>query len=199
MSNNLSNNNNGISPRILIIVIIVLVAFAGVYFMSTNSPKTPPTSTLPTGTSNPPPSGTSITTAKTLQFSVELTKSEVKNGTYTYYAKNVDEISNSYKWGRVAAFMMRIEYVSTDNVKTMTVFDASQQKAWEYHNGQWRDISSGFAVPFSVLNTQWLGYWNNLKGWSGAGDLTYVVNGVTVRVYDIKVNPLLSGSMFGPN
>ncbi|MCX6641917.1 MAG: hypothetical protein NTV15_00820 [Candidatus Bathyarchaeota archaeon] len=33
----------------------------------------------------------------------------------------------------------------------------------------------------------------------GTGDWTYNVNEVAVRIYDIKVNPLLSGSLFGPN
>jgi hypothetical protein len=201
MSRNIQNNKTGISPTMYTIMIIAVVAIVGFYFMSNASPsKTPTPSPSPTGTSSPSPSGSAtIAGAKILQFNISLTKGGVNNGTYTYYTKNVDEISNSYKWGRAANFMMRIEYTNPSNDKTITVFDASQQKAWAYSNGQWQDISVGFASQFSALNAQWLGYWNSLKGWNGTGDWTYVANGATVRIYDIRVNPTLSGSLFGPN
>jgi len=190
MSKTSLNNKNRVPLIVSAVVIILFVAIAGNYYLSNITPSPTPT---------PSPTGTPIAGAKLLQFSVTLTKGGVNNGTYTYYTKNVDEISNSYKWGRAANFMMRIEYTNTAGVKTTTVFDASQQKAWVHSNGQWQDISDGFASKFSTLNAQWLGYWNSLKTWKGTGDWTYAVNGVAVRIYDISVNPYLSGNLFGPN
>jgi hypothetical protein len=95
--------------------------------------------------------------------------------------------------------MMRIEYSNAAGVKTITVLDASSQKAWAYSNGQWQDISAGLASQFSPLNAQWLGYYNSLKSWNGSADWTFAANGTTVRIYNILVNPSLSGSLFGPN
>jgi hypothetical protein len=208
MSRNLQNNKIGLSRAVfaIVVIIVLVVTITGAYFFSRGSPsKTPTPSALPTGTSSPyygspsPSGAATIIGAKSVQFSLSLTKGGTNNGSYTYYSKNVDEISNSYNWGRSANFMMRIEYTDTAGVKTITVIDASQQKAWAYSNGQWQDISAGFASQFSALNAQWLGYWNSLKGWTGTGDWTYAANGATVRIYDITVNPSLSGSLFGPN
>jgi hypothetical protein len=149
---------------------------------------------------SPSPSGaTTVAGAKSLQFSVSLTQGGATNGSYTYYTKNVDEISNSYKWGRPANFLMRIEYTNAAGDKSITVMDAAQQKAWVFSNGKWQDISSVFAGQFDPLNTQFLGFWNSLKSWSGNGDWTYNANGATVRIYDILVNPTFSGKLFGPN
>jgi hypothetical protein len=210
MTRNWKNNKTGLSRTILVVVvaIILIVAIAGAYYVSNygSPPKNPSPSALPTGTSSPissssplPSSSATITGAKTVQFSISLTQGGVTNGSSTYYVKNVDEISNSYKWGRPANFMMRIEHVSSSGAKTITVLDAAQQKAWANSNGQWQDISAEFANQFDPINTQFLGYWTNLKSWSGTGDLTYAANGATIRIFDIQVNPTLSGSLFGPN
>ena len=190
MSKTSQNNNTRIPLIVSAVVIILVVAIAGNYYLSNITPSPTPT---------PSPTGTPIAGAKLLQFSVSLSKGGVNNGTYTYYTKNVDEISNSYKWGRAANFMMRIEYTNTVGVKWITVFDASQQKAWLQSDGQWQDVTEGFAIHYSDRARQWLGYWNSLQVWKGTGDWTYTVNGVAVRIYDISVNPYLSGNLFGPN
>jgi hypothetical protein len=177
-------NNKTRIPLIAAAVIIIVVAIAGNYYMSNIFSSS---------------TGTPIKGVKLLQFTVTLTKGGVNNGTYTYYTKNVDEINSSYKWGRAANFMMRIEYTNTVGVTWITVFDASQQKAWLHSDGQWQDVTEGFAIHYSDRARQWLGYWNSLQAWKGIGDWTYNVNEVAVRIYDIKVNPSFSGSLFGPN
>jgi hypothetical protein len=209
VTRNFQSNKTGLSRVILaaIVIVIVLIATVGAYYFSSSSSPASPSPTPYTGSpsptvenKSPSPSGSvSVTGAKTLQFSVSLTEGGVNTGSFTYYAKNVDEISNSYKWGRTANFMMRIEQTDSAGVKMITVLDAPQQKAWVYSSGKWEDVSVGFASQFDALNAQWLGFFNSLKGWSGSGDLRYSANGEAVRIYDVLVNPSLSGSLFGPN
>jgi hypothetical protein len=208
MTRNFQNNKTGLSRIILtaIVIVIILIAAGGAYYFSSSSSPASPSPT-PYGSPSPtiedkspsPSSSVSISGAKTLQFSVSLTEGGANQGSYTYYTKNSDEISNSYKWGRTANFQMRIEYTDSSGAKTITVVDAPQQKAWVYSSGQWQDISTGFSSQFDALNTQFLGFFNQLKGWSGSGDLSYSANGATVRIHDILVNPSLSGNLFGPN
>jgi hypothetical protein len=209
VTRNFKNNKTGLSRIILatIVIVIILIAAVGAYYFSSSSSPASPSPTPYNGSPSPtvedrtpsPSSSVYITGAKTLQYSVSLTEGGTNQGSYTYYTKNSDEISNSYKWGRTANFQMRIEYTDSSGAKTITVVDAPQQKAWVYSSGQWQDISAGFSSQFNTLNTQFLGFFNQLKGWSGSGDLSYSANGATVRIYNILVNPSLSGNLFGPN
>ena len=122
---------------------------------------------------------------KRLKYSVSVTENGVNQGSYTFWGKNAD--TNS--------FMMRIEFSSPDG-DGIYIFNAAKREAWIYSDGEWEDVSIVFDMQFDAWNNPWRGYVNSPAGWAGTGDHSYSADGVTVRIYDISVNPSLDDSLF---
>jgi hypothetical protein len=207
--------NQKLLAIIAVVIVAVVVVAAGVYFATQGgnggvnpSPSATPTPTgtatpTPTGTSTPMPTSTStpsatvtptptspggnIADASGLKYSVSVTEGGKTEG-YTYQSKNVGS-SN---------VMLRIDYTDENGEQTSYILNGAQIKAWAYSDGEWEDISIAYQSQFSAWNGLYEAYVNNLLNWSG-GDWTYTVEGVTVRIYDITVNPSLPDSVFEPN
>jgi hypothetical protein len=202
----------GKTLAIIVIGIVAIAAIAaGVYFATqggtgTSTPSPSPTSTpspAPTGTATvtPTPTGTSVATASptpsgtggdvssasSLAYSVSVTEGGQTQG-YTYRAKNVG----------TSNLMMRIDYTDTSGELSIYIINGAQTKAWVYSEGEWEDVSAAYQIQYSTWNSLWQGYVNNLAGWTG-GDKTYTEEGVTVRIYDISVNPSLPDALFQPS
>jgi hypothetical protein len=87
-----------------------------------------------------------IAGASSLQFSVCITHEGVSQGTYTYMAKNVG----------TSSMMMRVEMSNGYNL--VDIVNGAQQKAWEYSDGQWQDLSDTFLAQLDAWNSTWQGY-----------------------------------------
>jgi hypothetical protein len=176
-------NEKGISTLVIavIVVVVVVVVGVGVYLLmsgpSGNGGATP--------TPTPTPATPDVEGATSLQFSVEVTSGGTSY-TNTYMAKNIG----------TSDMKIRIELTTYDIID---ILDATQQKVWEYANGEWTDLSDAFADQWGSWSDTWSGYKNTLMDWTGTGDWTYTAtDGSTVRIYNISVNPTLADSLFEP-
>jgi len=190
----------------LIIIVIVVVAAVGAYAVlsngsNTNNNSTPTptpssgaTSTPSSGATSTPSSGATSTpqpngvaTASSLQFSIDVTSSGVKQMTYTYMAKNAG--TNN--------LMLRIETTDASGTTSIYIVNGVLQKSWVYDGTEWTDISSTYSTQYNTWDASFVGYRNSLADWAGAGGWTYTApNGDSVRYYGISVNPNLSDSLF---
>jgi hypothetical protein len=209
--------NQKLLAIIAVVIVAVVVIAAGVYLATQGgngevnpSPSATPTPS-PTGTATPAPTGTStpmptststpsstvtptptspvgnIADATGLKYSVSVTEGGKTEG-YTYQSKNVGS-SN---------VMLRIDYTDENGELTSYILNGAQMKAWTFSDGEWEDISVAYQAQFGVWNGLYEGYVNNLTNWTG-GDWSYTVEGVTVRIHDIAVNPSIPDSVFQPN
>ena len=183
----------------VILIIIIAVVAVAIYLVmqspGTNPPVTPtPTpssgvtpTTSPTPTSNV--TGADIAVASSLQYTVTITEASVSQGSYTYYGKNTGS----------ATFMMRMEL--TDDVGELSIFvlNGAEKKAWSYSDGEWIDLSVGYASQFDAYDTIWQGYADILAGWSGIGDMNYSVGNSGIRISGVVVDPVLADSLFQPS
>ena len=181
---------------IVFILVISLSAHQAPIQTQTQTPTptlTPSPTPLHTTAITPTPKATGgitnadIAGASSLKFSIDVTSGGVKQGTYTYMAKNAG--TNN--------LMLRIEITDTSGTTSIYIFNGAQQKAWTYGGTQWTDISAAYSSQFSTWYASFAGYQNSLASWTGAGDLTYSApNGDSVRYYNIAVNPNLADSLF---
>jgi hypothetical protein len=217
MTRNFLKQKSAISMLIAVIVIvIVIVAAAGAgYYLTSQNPaataspsasptanptQTPASTSSPSTTSTPtvsetpensaspstsPSSAPDVAGASSMKYSVSATEGGETQG-YTYQTKKVD-----------SAIMMRIDYIDVDGEKTTYIVNGVQHKAWMYSDGEWEDISVAYDTWYNTWNNLHGAYLNNLVTWTG-GDWTYTESGVTVRLYDISVNPSLADSLFQP-
>ena len=202
---NFQMNRRALSKIMIAVIAVIAVAATagGAYYLSTqNAPGTnpnptptptasPTTSPNPTATSTPtatPTSAPNVADATSLQYTVTVTEGGVTQGTTTYSAKNVN--TNSFK--------MRIDITDEDNDESSLIINQELEKAWSYSDGQWEDISLVYAGTLGIWKPAFQGYVNGLSAWSGIGDYTYTQEGVTVRIYNISVNPSLPDSLFEP-
>lgn len=179
----------------VVVIVLVVAVIGGVYLATrgngTTNPSTSPTPTSnPSATSNPSTSGmtSDVAGASSLQFTVSVTNSSgASQGSYTYYAKNAGTDSQ----------MVRIEFTDPSGESFVYIVNGAQQKVWVESGGQWTDLSSAYTSQSSTWNSAFLGYKDNLTGWSGVGDWTYTdPNGDTVRISNVSVNPSLPDSLF---
>ena len=164
----------------IVIVVVAVAAVVGAYLLSRGY--------------NPSNDNSSqanvVGTASSLKFSVSVTHAGVSQGTYTYMAKNAG----------TANLMIRVDFSDTTGNVFTYIVNGAQQKAWVYSGGQWQDISVSFSSQWDSWNSAWMGYKDNLTGWTGIGDWTYTApNGDSVRVYEITVNPAFADSLFEPS
>jgi hypothetical protein len=131
---------------------------------------------------------TTTTTVTSLTCTLDVT-SENMSSTMTLKAKDIG-IDNKLKVreeGIVQTMGM------TENV--VYIINEELQKAWWCENGQWMDISASFSGTWSTYVTSFQEFMGHLSGWTG-GDITNTENGVTVRIYNIVLNPVLEDSLF---
>jgi outer membrane lipoprotein-sorting protein len=190
---------------ILIVVIIIVALIIGIYLatrgMGTNNSVTPTatpisgvTATPISGTSPTPTSsgvGANVAGATSLQFTVSITNSSGgTTSSYTYSAKNAGTPN----------MMIRIEFTDpTSGGSFVYIVNGAQQKAWMETGGQWIDLTSSFASEFSNWDTTFKDYQTSLADWNGLNDYSYTVNGETVTIHSISVNPSLPDSLFEPS
>jgi hypothetical protein len=219
MTKNILKEKSAISMLIVAIVIIVVVAGAAGagYYLTTQAPGASPTPTAgptvtPTATSSPsttatpavsttpetshspetstspstsPSSASDVSDASSLRYSVSATEGGKTEG-YTYQVKKTD-----------SALMLRIDYTDENGEASTYIVNGVQRKAWIKTDGQWEDISTQYDIWYNTWNNLHDAYLNNLAGWT-SGEWTYTESGVTVRLYDITVNPSLPDSLFQP-
>ncbi len=84
-------------------------------------------------------------------------------------------------------------------VETRMIIDLGASKVYSYTAATgWQDYSELFASQLSSLSSSTSSITSQLSGWSGSGDYTITdpTYGVSVRLYDILVNPTLADSLF---
>jgi outer membrane lipoprotein-sorting protein len=187
---------------VLVIVIIVVALIVGIYLatggMGTNTPATP-TATPNSGATATPISGTTptptisaiganVAEASSLQFTVTITNSSGDATTsYTYSAKNAGTPN----------MMIRVEFTDPSSGGSFVyIVNGAQQKAWMETGGQWINLTSSFSDEFNSWDSTFKDYQNNLADWNGLNDWSYTVNGETVTIHNISVNPSLPDSLF---
>jgi hypothetical protein len=165
-------DQKGIAPLIIVAIVAVVAVAAGVGIYAATR-----------GGGNGGNGGDEVADASSLRFKVDTTVENMA-GTYTLSEKNIGS-SN---------MMMRIEgtFAGQDFVY---IINGAQQKLWVETGGQWMDLSTNYSQYWSTWNQSFTGYKNQHAGWTG-GDWTYTQSGVTVRIYNIEVNPSLSDSLF---
>lgn len=174
-------DNKGIS-KIFIVVIIVAVltvsAIAVFLLMSGNGGND--------GT-NDNGGGTSVDVAgaSSLQFKVRVDLADEDDIEYSYAVKNAETDD----------LMLRIE-MRSGGEEFIYIVNGAQENVWVYSNGDWMDLSQMFPTYWETWSSAWEGYRANLLDWTGTGDWAYSVNGESIRIYDIAVNPTLPDSMF---
>ena len=144
--------------------------------------------TLSNANGNDNENTTSVEGANSLQFSVNILEDGESEGTFTYSAKNMNSPD----------LMLRVEIITTEG-DIIYIINGVKQEAWGNIFGIWADLSDEFSSEWENWNLTMDGYAESLLGWSGEDDWTFTEEGVTIRVYDISVNPLLADSLFEPN
>jgi hypothetical protein len=187
----------------IVVIIVVVVVVAAVLLPKLGAPTTPEgtittalgmttttTTTSPTTTTTTTTSPTTTTTTVTsLTCMVDATvENENMSGTMTVKAKDIG-IGNKLKLREEGTFQTM---GTTENL--IMIVNGELQKIWAYENGQWIDLSADLVYWNSTVTgfQELMGY---LSGWTG-GDITYTENGMTVRIYNIVLNPVLEDSLF---
>jgi hypothetical protein len=169
------------SVIVVIAVVVVAAVAAGVYLATRG------------GTT------TDVAEASSLRFSVSVTPLyTVHTSTYTFMIKNIG----------TSNMMMHIEMRGYQG-NFVYIVNGEQQKAWEYANGEWANLSDTFSIQWNSWNSTWTNYrdcllgkgvWSGIGVWPGSGDwTTSAPDGSAIRIYDITVNPSLADSLFQPS
>ena len=146
------------------------------------------TTTTPVTTTTTTPSG-GVTGATSLDFKEEVTTGG-QTTTMRFRARNIGTTNLDI---RVDATMsgMTISYI----------LSGSQQQGWMNTGTGWTsfsDLGMDFSSQWSTYSSSLGTSMSDLSGWvSGEWSGTY--GGVTYRIYDIQVNPLLPDSVFQPS
>lgn len=130
-----------------------------------------------------------IASATSLDFKVDLTY-EGETTTYRERARNIGTDDTD----------LRVDITSAwDNVSY--ILRESQQEGWYYYGGQWYSFSDmGFDFD-NYWDVQYEGfetYTGYLAEWT-SGEWSQTILGITYRIYDIQVNPIIPDSVFQPS
>lgn len=205
------NSKRGISTLIIVVIVVIAVIVVGVgVYVGTRggskaSPSTTPTpkptttaTSSPSSTTTPKPTSTSksdIATASSYEFNET---GKASNGTVldtVYYATKNLGTSN----------VELLEVATTPSSGTTElIINGVQQKAWEYSDGTWTDLSAEYASFQSTVQSSAGIYTNMLEYYGGSGSYTYTIPsgqpnaGDTATFTNIQINPSLPDSMFQP-
>jgi hypothetical protein len=167
-------NQKGIAPLIIVAIVAVIAVAVGVaVYVATREEGAGP---------GPGPGG--VAGATSLSFKVDY-YDEGQLETVTFKAKNIGSPN----------LKLRVENWGGNIV----VIDEGAEKAWLWSSDEgWEDVSARYTywlgevrMPFDLFRTK-------LSGWTG-GDYTFTEEGHIFRIYDVKVNPDLSDSIFRPS
>jgi len=127
-----------------------------------------------------------VSNATSLQFEANVT-SQGYTIPYKLAGKNLG----------TANLTLRIDLLGGEAGNYSYILNAGDKTAWEAIEGVWTDKSSDFNAQWASWGTQWTGYVDALKSWSGTGDYSYTAtDGSSIKTYDISINPTLSDSLF---
>jgi len=197
MSLKIKNNNKALSKMLIVVIALVaIIGIAGVAaygYMSQNpadpattpTPTAEPSATEPAETAEPSETATGVVGATSLKYDVNIIENGALQLTYSFMGKNYGTDD----------FSMSVQVEDIDG-QTIYIFNGAQHKAWSYMDGEWEDISELYDMQWSIWNDLWSGYMTNLESWSGTGDYSYTLEGTTVEIVDIEVNPVLDDSLF---
>ncbi len=180
----------------IVIVIIVVAAVVGAYFImrngSTSSSNNPTSSP---GTSATPGSGVAGATSIQYSISETVTNQTLYSGSNVTINTLLTDATVSAKNLGTPNMMIRVEGHALTTTGVVMIINGAQQKEWVYSGGAWSDTSN--TVTWNTW-TQSYNMTTGLAGWSGTGDYTHTASGVTLRIYNIVVNPELADSLFQP-
>jgi hypothetical protein len=174
-------NKKAISKLVIVAIVVIVVVIAGiaVYVLYSG-----------TGGENGGNGGETVITvenATSLQYDADVT-SQGATITYKLAGKNLGTEN----------LVIRIDLLGGEAGNYSYILNAGAQSAWAAVNDEWTDVSSDFAAQWQSWGTEWTNYVTNLKEWSGTGEYTYTAEGVSVRIYNISLNPTLADSLFQP-
>lgn len=142
--------------------------------------------TVESATEDAEGTGGNVEGASSLQFKVDVNPAGSESVEYTYMVKNAG----------TSSLMMRIEMESGDE-DFIYIINGAQEKVWVCSDGEWMEFSDVYLTYWETWNSAWEGYRTNLLDWTGYGDWTYTTpDGSSVRIYDIRINPSLSDTLF---
>lgn len=141
-----------------------------------------------------PAPGEGIAGATSLAFKSDYLSGEYSGTMSTLKLKNLG----------LDSMKIRVEGTFQGQELTTVIVNGELQKAWLYSSGQWMDwpFSGTVSPPFEHSGWDWMtesleAVEDTFSGWtSGEFTTTDPITGVTIRVYDIEVNPLLEDSLF---
>ncbi len=178
------------------------------YFSNTNTPSPSPSpnpTVSPDNWASPSPTGTSDVSASSgsgtpfvFQTNLVTGASSIKfNVSFTTAVQMVNDYTFSVKNTGTTTMMMRIEGIIS-NQSALYIINGAQQKAWNYSNGKWTDLSPAFSAQYDLWSETWREYCDNLSAWLGTDEYSYTdpPTGNNIRLYSITVNPELSDSLF---
>ena len=166
-------NQKTLTIIIVAVLAIAVVAVAAYFLMGTEDNVEDPVDII------------TVENATSLKFSVEETIGEDIQATYIYSAKNL----------RTTNLMIRLEIPGEYDL--IEIINGVNQTAWESIAGEWTDLTDTFSDQSGMWSVAMEGYTDKLTTWT-EGDWTYEVDGTTVRIYDIAIDPVLADSLFAP-
>jgi FlaG/FlaF family flagellin (archaellin) len=90
--------------------------------------------------------------------------------------------------------MVRVDIESNGN-DLVCILHVGEQKAWANTSGTF--MEDNYAQDWADWGNQWTSYVARLQDWSeGDGNVTYTVQGNSVTIYAIAINPTLEDSFF---
>jgi len=203
------NSTRAISTLVIVVIVVIAVVVVGVGVYvgtrgsskssSTATPTPKPTATAkssPSATATPKPTSTStsgIATASSYEFNET---GKASNGTVLdtvyYAAKNIGTSNAELLW----------VVTTPSSGTTELIINGVQQKAWEYSDGTWTDLSAEYSSFQSTVQSSAGVYVNMLTYYGGSGSYTYTIPsgqpnaGDTATFTNIQINPSLPDSMF---
>ncbi|MFP3897741.1 MAG: hypothetical protein ACLFVD_00285 [Dehalococcoidia bacterium] len=128
-----------------------------------------------------------VATATSLRFKMELTNGEM--GEFTWTARNIGTDGFQLKI-EGTLYGYDIGYIVNGELEQIWQLEGGEWIAKDRGDEDWDEVWDGFVSELDVVR-------NELYQWTG-GNCTYVDpnEGYKVRIYDIEVNPDLSGERF---
>jgi hypothetical protein len=143
------------------------------------------TTTLPGTTTTTTTPGGGVGSAASISFKEDIT-TEGTAITTTYSAKNIGS----------PQMKVRLEG-TTAGEDFVYIVNGELQQAWMCFGGTWMDMSASFSDYWDLWAGSLEQGMGQLSGWTGE-DYTYTdpTTGMTIRIYDVVLNPVLDDSLF---
>jgi len=179
---------------VTVVVVTVVGGVAAVILLQPGTLSGGTTTGTPTGTHTGTPTATTtgggIAGTTSMTCTVDYT-SENMSGTMTLKAKDMggDELKIREEG------IIQMMGITQD---VIYIVNGELRKVWVCTDGQWMDMSANFSQFWDAYAESFQeDVGQQLSSWTG-GDITYTepTTGMTVRIYDIVLNPVLDDSLF---